>query len=250
MLGQTCSGTITDPTGVPWSNATYSFTFIGGQGEPVLNTNQSTATQTGTLSAVGAFSGVLLGDTGILGGGSRWLCTIVGTNGQSFNALLNVTAPTTSLSTLISAFSPLFTGSRPQNVIQAGATLSLSIAQSGSLVLFGALTGSVVTLPPPVAGASFTLVVSVSNTSNSNEIRTDSSATFLVGAVDHSATGIAPLAFWADGSTIQAIKMDGAHLGGLVGTKLTVNAISATQWQIAGTNLGTATMTTAFNTTP
>ena len=99
-------------------------------------------------------------------------------------------------------------------------------------------------------GANYTFVVTVSNTSAYNEIQTDSASTFLLGSVSHAASGIAALDFWANGTTIQAIKMDGAHLGGLIGTKIVVNAISPTQWQIAGTNLGTATMTTAFTATP
>jgi hypothetical protein len=140
-----------------------------------------------------------------------------------------------------------------QPMISAAATLAPTCAQSGSLILMGATTGEVVTLPAASAGnlgCWFEFVVTVSNTSNSNEIRTASSSNFLLGAVQHSATGIAPLTFWADGSSIQAIKMDGAHLGGLIGSVFTVTEISATVWSITGTNEGTATMTTAFNATP
>jgi hypothetical protein len=250
LTGVTVSGSLSDPSGNTWSNALVTFTFQAGPGGVTPGTNQSTATEVVTTNASGAFSGVLLGDTSILGGGSRWQFSVVGSNGQTFGGVMNVTAATTSLSTVMSAFSPLIVGTGRANVIQAGATFTPSIAQSGAVILLGALTGSVITLPVPVLGTSYTFVVTVSNTSNYNEIETDSSATFLLGAVDHTATGIAPLAFWANGTSTQAIKMDGAHLGGLIGTKLVVNAISTTQWQIAGTNLGTATMTTAFTATP
>ncbi|HEV2424306.1 MAG TPA: hypothetical protein VGZ29_05710 [Terriglobia bacterium] len=135
-------------------------------------------------------------------------------------------------------------------VIAAAATLSLTYANCNSLVQMGATTGEVVTLPAPIVGCTYNFVVTVSNTSNYNEIRTDGSSHFLLGSVEHSATGIAPLNFWADGSTIQAIKMDGAHLGGLIGSSFTVTGLSSTQWEISGTNECTATCTTAFTATP
>ena len=140
-----------------------------------------------------------------------------------------------------------------QPVIAAAATLSPTCAQSGSLILMGQATGEVVTLPAASAGnvgCWFEFVITTTNTSNYNEIRTNSSSNFLLGSVQHSATGIAALTFWADGSTIQAIKMDGAHLGGLIGSNFIVTEVSSTVWAISGTNEGTATMTTAFNATP
>lgn len=137
-----------------------------------------------------------------------------------------------------------------QPIVPAAATVTLTTSQCGSQVQLGATTGEVATLPVPVVGCFFDFVVTVSNTSNYNEIRTDSSSTFLGGAVGHSATGIAPLDFWADGSTTQALKMDGAHLGGLIWSNFHLQAVSATQWAITGTNECTATCTTGFTTTP
>jgi hypothetical protein len=136
-----------------------------------------------------------------------------------------------------------------QPIIAPAATLTLTNAQSGSLVQMGATTGEVVTLPTPVPGVNFTIAITVSNTSNYNEIQTPAGV-FLLGTVSHSASGIAPLNFWADGTSIRALKMDGAHLGGLIGSYFEIYAISTTQWVIGGTNLGTATMTTAFTATP
>lgn len=137
-----------------------------------------------------------------------------------------------------------------QPSIAAAATLSLTTAQCGSVVLVGQATGEVVTLPAPSVGCAYDFVITTSNTSNSNEIRTDTATHFLLGAVEHAATGIAPLTFWADGSTIQAIKMDGSHLGGLVGSIFHVVGISTTQWEISGRNECTTVCTTAFNATP
>ena len=41
-----------------------------------------------------------------------------------------------------------------------------------------------------------------------------------------------------------------ADLGGLLGSVIRVEGTSATVWSIEGTNEGTATMTTAFTSTP
>lgn len=135
-------------------------------------------------------------------------------------------------------------------VIAPAATLSLTAASCGALVQMGATAGEVVTLPAPIVGCTYNFVITVTNTSASNEIRTDGSSHFLLGAVEHSATGIAPLMFWADGTSIQAFKANGSTTGGLIGSQLTVIGASATQWAITGTNECTATCTTAFTATP
>ena len=121
----------------------------------------------------------------------------------------------------------VFPGST-QNTIAAAATVALTQAQCGSLVYVGAATGEVVTLPTPAAGCSFDFVVTVSNTSNYNEIETGSASIFLLGEAQHCATGIACLDFWANGTSTEAIKMDGAHLGGLIGSHFHVSGNSST----------------------
>jgi hypothetical protein len=144
-------------------------------------------------------------------------------------------------------------GSGYGSSIAAAATLSLTIANCGQLVLMGQTGGEVVTLPAASAatvGCTYEFAITTTNTSASNEIRTNSSSNFLLGAANHSATGIAGLMFWADGSTIQAIKMNGSTTGGLIGSTFRVVGISATQWEISGTNECTATCTTAFTATP
>lgn len=140
----------------------------------------------------------------------------------------------------------------PPPISAVGTTLALTTAQCGQLVQMGDLAGEVVTLPNPAGfvGCSYDFVITISNTSNSNEIRTDGSSRFLLGAVEHSATGIAPLTFWADGTATQALKMDGAHLGGLIGSTFHVQAISSTQWEITGRNECTSVCTTGFTATP
>jgi hypothetical protein len=136
-----------------------------------------------------------------------------------------------------------------QNTIAAASTVTLTQAQCGSLVYVGATAGEVVTLPTPAAGCQFDFVVTVSNTSNYNEIETGSASIFLLGDVQHCATGIACLDFWANGTSTEALKADGAHLGGLIGSHFSVKGVSSTVWEISGSNLCTATCTTGFTAT-
>ena len=175
----------------------------------------------------------------------------VATTGSALSVTSLVTSTTAAIGTTLAVtgavtLSSTIVGGK-QPLIAVAATKTLTAGQSGSLVLMGATTGEVITLPAPAVGLEYDIVITVSNTSNYNEIKTDAGTTYLLGEVAHSATGIAALTFWADGSTIVALKMDGAHLGGLIGSHFHLKCISTTQWEISGTNLGTATMTTAFN---
>jgi hypothetical protein len=150
----------------------------------------------------------------------------------------------------ISGFTASGATNQVQPSIAVGATLSPTCTQSGSVILIGATTGEVVTLPAPTVGCWFDFVITVSNTSASNEIETASNANFLLGSAEHSASGIAPLNFWANGTSTQAIKMNGSTTGGLIGSMFHIVGISATQWEIGGTNECTATCTTAFTASP
>lgn len=103
----TVSGTIADPVGNAWANSHYVFSFLPPPGGPPLGTGESTATVTGTLNASGAFSGVVLGNNDSLGG--FWQCNITAPSGQTFGVVFRITASSSSLSTVISAASPLIT---------------------------------------------------------------------------------------------------------------------------------------------
>jgi hypothetical protein len=187
-----------------------------------------------TLGVTGAST--LTGNTSVGG-------TLGVTGAATLNSTLDQKGAATFESTVVGELQP---------AVAVGATLSPTCAQSGSLILVGAASGEVVTLPAAGAGTVgcwFDFVITVSNTSAANEIATTGS-NYLLGSVAHSATGIAALTFWADGSSIKALKMDGAHLGGLIGSTLRVVGISATQWAISGTNLCTSPCTTGFTATP
>lgn len=139
-----------------------------------------------------------------------------------------------------------------QPVIAAAATLSPTCAQSGSMILFGQATGEVITLPAASAATvgcwlEFTIVAS--DTSNYNEIATTGS-NYLLGQVQECATGIACLDFWADGTSIKALKMGQTTTLGGIGSTFTITGITPTQWAITGTELCSGTCVTAFTTTP
>ena len=160
------SGSITDPASNPYALGTYTFTFVAGPGGVNLNTNQSVATQTGALNGSGAFSGVLLGNTDTLGGGSRWQAYICAANGQCFTVLFNVTSTTSSLSTLLSSYAPLLTSPFFTNLLPSVAAtyavgsaslpwtaITLGTAATDALTIepaaFG--QGTVMTIPDPGA---------------------------------------------------------------------------------------------------
>ena len=172
QLGQTVSGTLTDPTGAAYANGTYTFTFVAGPGGTTIGSNQSVATQSGALNGSGAFSGVLLGNTDFLGGGARWRANICAANGQCFSALFNVTSSTSSLSATLSAFAPLLVSPSAGNLVPATAgnltlgtgalpweELFLGAAATNNAELVGTFgQATVLTIPDP-GGASDTFVL-------------------------------------------------------------------------------------------
>jgi hypothetical protein len=134
------SGTITDPAGAAYANGTYEFTFIGGPGGVNIGTGESVARVAGALNGSGAFSGVTLGNTDILGGGSRWQVKICAVNGQCFTTLINVTASTSSLSTILQAAAPLLTGASMSGTAAANSTFAF--ANYTNAWTWGAATGA------------------------------------------------------------------------------------------------------------
>ena len=137
-----------------------------------------------------------------------------------------------------------------REIVTVTANTTLKAEQSGALVLLGVASGATVTLPAPSEGRQFDFSVSVSRTSNSYKIITNSASVFLLGAYMAGDATIATSGdiFTGDGSTHVAITIDGDTKGGLVGGHLRFTAISATQWFVEGLVIGTGTMATAFAT--
>lgn len=137
-----------------------------------------------------------------------------------------------------------------RQVVTVTANTTLTAEQSGSLVLLGVASGATVTLPAPSEGMQFDVSVSVSRTSNSYKIITNSASVFLLGAYMAGDATIATSGdiFTGDGSTHVALTIDGDTKGGLVGGHLRFTCISSTQWFVEGLVIGTGTMATAFAT--
>ncbi len=132
---------------------------------------------------------------------------------------------------------------------------TLTVAQSGSLCLFNAAAGYTFTLPIITAdnvGTWFEFFCSVTNTSVAAKILTGAASSFLVGAVLSSTVAatpsatLGPKAFSFDGATHVACTMGGTDTtaGGVIGTRVKVLALSATQWQIDGVLIAAGTIVT------
>ena len=129
--------------------------------------------------------------------------------------------------------------------IAAGSTITLTAPQSGATILLNTATGSVVTLPAPKVGLKFTFIVSVSVTNNSHKIITDAGTTFLVGMLAlMEAAATTALGAMFDGTGNVACTMNGSTTGGLKGTRITVECISSTVWEISGLVAGSGSLST------
>lgn len=140
-------------------------------------------------------------------------------------------------------------GPHRQVISEGVATRTLLAGESGALCLFDRAAGVVYTLPPPVAGMVFEFQTTVSRTSNAHKIITDAATTFLVGEVFMYTTATASGAgFAADGTTIRAVSSNGTTSGGVIGDRYRVTGISATQWAIDGSLVGSGTIITPMAT--
>lgn len=140
------------------------------------------------------------------------------------------------------------------NVISgSGATVTLTAAQSGSTVLFDRAAGIVYTLPAPAVGLNFSFIATVSVTTNSYKVITDTGTTLLIGSVDGVDTDStnAVAAYTGNGTTHIAVTQAAASsnaTGGLQGSQVNVRCVSTTLWQVSGTVLQAGTAATPFAT--
>jgi hypothetical protein len=128
----------------------------------------------------------------------------------------------------------------------------LTPEESGSLILMDASDQITVRLPTPVVGMTFDFLTTVTVTSSdTHKIITKTVASeFILGGIGSFSTTVAVGgdSFGANGSTHVAATSNGSTTGGLVGQRLKLTAISATQWAIQGYTVGTGTLATPFAT--
>jgi len=128
------------------------------------------------------------------------------------------------------------------------ATYAPTAAQSGTLFVLNRAAGTTVTLPAPAVGLKYSFVVQTSVTSNNYKVITDAGTTFLQGALSESIASGAPNVYVGDGSTHIAVTMNGTTTGGLKSTRLTLECITATLWQVTGVSVASGTIATPFAT--
>ena len=153
-------------------------------------------------------------------------------------------------------------GKRPQfdvvlarrNIISGlGATKTLSLKDSNSIILLDRAAGIVITLPTAKPGAVFEFMATVSVTSNAYKIITGAATEFLLGdlvSIDTD-TSNAVAEFTGNGTSHIAVNMTAAAsnaLGGLKGTHLKFTCLSNTLWMVEGTNQAGGTVATPFST--
>jgi hypothetical protein len=131
----------------------------------------------------------------------------------------------------------------------SGATVTLTAAQSGSLILMDRAAGIVFTLPAPAVGLQFSFYVPVSVTSNNYKVITDAGTTLLVGSLVNVKTDLTTLFSIGNGSTHISVLMNGTTTGGLIGTYLRFTCVSSTLWSVDGSNLASGTIATPFSAT-
>ena len=134
----------------------------------------------------------------------------------------------------------------------SGATVTLREDQSGSVILSDRAAGIVFTLPSAKVGLKYTFIVSTSITSNNFKVITSSTSQFLQGTVLIGVEATTPGAnpgpklFSGDGSTHVAITQNGTTTGGIKGTRIVLECISSTVWNVTGTILGSGAVATPF----
>lgn len=132
----------------------------------------------------------------------------------------------------------------------SAATLTLTAAQSGSLILLDRAAGTTVTLPAPVVGLNFSFAVKTTVTSNNHKVITDAGTTFILGGVTmtEAADTNAGLGALFNGTTHISILMNGTTTGGIIGTFFNLTCVTATQWAIEGIVAGSGTLATCAST--
>ena len=128
-----------------------------------------------------------------------------------------------------------------------GATRTLRTNESGGIFLWDAATGVSFTLPAPVAGMKFTFLVSVSVTSNAHLVVTDAATTFIGGGIQQmiDTTSVSEGQF-GDPTSDVTISMNGTTTGGLIGTRIVLEAISSTVWNASGLVASSGTLSTPY----
>lgn len=142
-------------------------------------------------------------------------------------------------------------GNIPNVISGSGATVTLTAAQSGSLALMDRAAGIVFTLPTPAVGLVYNFAVTVTVTTNSYKVITNTGTVLLTGPVygiDTDSTN-AIAAYTGDGTANIAVTQAATGTnatGGIKGSMLTFRCITTLLWEVTGTVLQAGTAATPF----
>jgi hypothetical protein len=122
-----------------------------------------------------------------------------------------------------------------RNVLGSSGNLTLTAAQSGSILLFDVVGATAYTLPAIAAadvGITFEFWSTVTATGAHSV--TAAAADLLIGTVEMAVTGADTEVFHPNGSSHLILSMNGSTTGGIEGTRLQFTALSATRWGVIG----------------
>jgi hypothetical protein len=132
------------------------------------------------------------------------------------------------------------------------ATRALKIRESSAICQMDSAAGVVYNLPAITAdniGTAFEFINTVTITSNSAKIIC-SPGDFLLGTVAVAVIGAADVDYFAfNGTTHVSCQSNGSTTGGVIGGRVRVTAINATQWYIEGILVGSGVQVTPASTT-
>lgn len=162
---------------------------------------------------------------------------VVNLNGVQTNKNITSTGTNTWSGTNTFSGSTVFSGARTGVVNGSSGNTSPTTAQSGQTFLFDSATGITYTLPAPTVGLTYDFIVTTTVTSGNHKIITDAGTTLLLGAVLVGSASGTPIMAQGNGSTHVAVTMNGTTTGGLVGTWINFKCVSATKWEVSGSDV-------------
>lgn len=142
-------------------------------------------------------------------------------------------------------------GNKPSVISGSGATVTLTAAQSGSIVLFDRAAGIVFTLPAPVVGLGFTFYATTTVTTNSYKVITDAGTTLIAGSILGSVDNTANKSWVGNGTTHLAVTQAAASTnatGGIIGSYVSFRCVTSTLWVCYGLTIAGGTPSTPFAT--
>jgi len=146
----------------------------------------------------------------------------------------------------------LLTAPNTQVVSGSGATVTLTVNQSGSIILMDRLAGTAFTLPAATAaniGCTYTFFSTASLTSGANSIVTGVATDYFYGSINGHKSTAADVIYTAVAADVRTTITAAftTVTAGIVGSTFTVTCTAASQWIVSGTSNLSGTTATPFS---